>query len=204
MNGNRKEANNFLLDGVDNNHTSDNLTSYQPNLDAIQEVKMITNNASAEFGNFQGGVINVTIKSGTNDFHGTVFEFFRNDVFNANSWARNWSLAPDPETGKAPRSPIRWNEFGGTIGGPIKKDKIFFFGDYQGIRRATPDVGRHDLPSSRPNSATAISRACSPSRTFSSTIQLTTDAAGDPPALRKQSDTGHPEKHCGDEPFQLT
>jgi hypothetical protein len=138
VNGNRKEANNFLLDGVDNNLTSDNLTSYQPNLDAIQEVKMITNNASAEFGNFQGGVINVSIKSGTNDFHGTAFEFFRNNVLNANNWARNWSLAPDPRTGKAPRSAIRWNEFGGTFGGPIIKDKIFFFGDYQGIRRATP------------------------------------------------------------------
>ncbi len=138
VNGNRKESNNFLLDGVDNNHTSDNLTSYQPNLDAIQEVKMITNNASAEFGNFQGGVINVTIKSGTNDFHGTAFEFFRNDKLNANNWARNWSLAPDPKTGKAPRSPIRWNEFGATFGGPIIKDKIFFFGDYQGIRRNTP------------------------------------------------------------------
>ncbi len=138
VNGNRKEANNFLLDGVDNNLTSDNLTSYQPNLDAIQEVKMITNNASAEFGNFQGGVINVSIKSGTNDFHGTAFEFFRNDKLNANNWARNWNLAPDPKTGKAPRSAIRWNEFGGTFGGPIMKDKIFFFGDYQGIRRATP------------------------------------------------------------------
>ena len=138
VNGNRKESNNFLLDGVDNNHTSDNLTSYQPNLDAIQEVKMITNNASAEFGNFQGGVINVTIKSGANDFHGTAFEFLRNDKLNANNWGRNWSLAADPRTGKAPRSPIRWNEFGGTFGGPIKKDKIFFFGDYQGIRRYTP------------------------------------------------------------------
>ncbi|NWG12482.1 MAG: TonB-dependent receptor [Acidobacteria bacterium] len=138
VNGNRKEANNFLLDGVDNNHTSDNLTAYQPNLDAIQEVKMITNNASAEFGNFQGGVINVTIKSGTNEFHGTAFEYFRNDVLNANNWGRNWSLAADPKTGKAPRSPIRWNEFGGTFGGPIIKDKLFFFGDYQGIRRNTP------------------------------------------------------------------
>jgi hypothetical protein len=138
VNGNRKEANNFLLDGIDNNLTSDNLTSYQPNLDAIQEVKMITNNASAEFGNFQGGVINVNLKSGTNEFHGNVFEFFRNDKLNANNWGRNWSLQPDPKTGKAPRSPIRWNEFGGTIGGPIKKDKLFFFGDYQGIRRYTP------------------------------------------------------------------
>jgi len=138
VNGNRKEANNFLLDGVDNNHTSDNLTSYQPNLDAIQEVRMITNNASAEFGNFQGGVINVTIKSGTNEYHGSAFEFFRNDKLNANNWGRNWSLAADPKTGKAPRSPIRWNEFGGTLGGPIKRDKLFFFGDYQGIRRAIP------------------------------------------------------------------
>ncbi|MEK7408024.1 MAG: carboxypeptidase regulatory-like domain-containing protein [Acidobacteriota bacterium] len=138
VNGNRKEANNFLLDGIDNNHTSDNLTAYQPNLDAIQEVKMITNNASAEFGNFQGGVINVSIKSGTNGLHGNVFEFFRNDKLNANNWGRNWSLAPDPRTGKAPRPPIRWNVFGGTIGGPIKRDKLFFFGDYQGIRRNTP------------------------------------------------------------------
>ncbi len=138
VNGNRKEANNFLLDGVDNNHTSDNLVAYQPNLDAIQEVKMITNNASAEFGNFQGGVINVSIKSGSNEYHGTAFEYFRNDKLNANNWGRNWSLAADPKTGKAPRSPIRWNEFGGTFGGPIKKDKLFFFGDYQGIRRNTP------------------------------------------------------------------
>ena len=138
VNGNRKEANNFLLDGVDNNLTTDNLTSYQPNLDAIQEVKTITNNASAEFGNFQGGVINVTMKSGANELHGTVFEFFRNDKLNANNWGRNYQLAADPKTGKAPRSPIRWNEFGGTIGGPIKHDKLFFFGDYQGIRRASP------------------------------------------------------------------
>ncbi len=150
VNGNRKEANNFLLDGIDNNLQSDNLTAYQPNLDAIQEVKMITNNASAEFGNFQGGVVNVTLKSGTNDFHGTVFEFFRNDKLNANNWRRNWVLPADPKTGTAPRSPIRWNEFGGTIGGPLKKDKLFIFGDYQGIRRYTPPaVGtRTQMPES--------------------------------------------------------
>ncbi|MEN6537424.1 MAG: carboxypeptidase regulatory-like domain-containing protein [Bryobacteraceae bacterium] len=130
VNGNRKEANNFLLDGIDNNETANNMTAYQPNLDAIQEVKMITNNASAEFGNFQGGVINVTMKSGTNELHGSAFEFFRNEKLNANSWARNYAGTP--------RSPIRWNEFGGTLGGPVKRDKIFFFGDYQGIRRATP------------------------------------------------------------------
>jgi Carboxypeptidase regulatory-like domain/TonB dependent receptor-like, beta-barrel len=132
VNGNREEGNNFLLDGVDNNQTSDNLSSYQPNLDAIQEFKMITNNASAEFGNFQGGIINVVVKSGTNQFHGNVFEYFRNDKLNANNWARNWTV------GQNFRSPIRWNQFGGTFGGPVKKDKLFFFADYQGLRRATP------------------------------------------------------------------
>jgi hypothetical protein len=132
VNGNREEGNNFLLDGVDNNQTTDNLSSYQPNPDAIAEFNMITNNASAEFGNFQGGIVNVVIKSGTNQFHGNVFEYFRNDKLNANNWARNWTI------GQNFRSPIRWNQFGGTFGGPIKKDKLFFFADYQGLRRATP------------------------------------------------------------------
>jgi hypothetical protein len=116
--------------------------AYQPNLDAIQEVQLISSNASAEFGNFQGGIIHVQIKSGTNRIHGTAFEFFRNDKLNASSWNRNWSLKPpagaDPLSWKAPRTPIRFNEFGGTLGGPIVRDSVFFFGDYQGIRRATP------------------------------------------------------------------
>ena len=130
VNGNREEANNFLLDGVDNNNQNSNMVTYQPNVDAIQEFKVITNNASAEFGNFQGGVINVTIKSGTNALHGSVFEFLRNDRLNANAWARNWQ-----GTRKAA---IRHNVFGGTIGGAVIKDKLFFFTDYQGIRRANP------------------------------------------------------------------
>lgn len=138
VNGNREESNNFLLDGVDNNQVSDNLTAYQPNPDAIEEFKLISNNASAEFGNFQGGIVNVVIKSGTNEIHGTVFEQFRNDKLNANNWGRNWSLAADPSTGKSPRTPLRWNQFGGTVGGPIFKDKLFFFVDYQGLRQATP------------------------------------------------------------------
>ena len=130
VNGNREEANNFLLDGVDNNYTSDNLVSYQPNPDAIEEFKLITNNASAEFGNFQGGIINVVLKSGTNALHGDVFEDFRNDQLNANNWGRNWQGLP--------RAPIRWNQFGATGGGRVIKDKLFFFADYQGLRQATP------------------------------------------------------------------
>ena len=130
VNGNRKEANNFLLDGIDNNQVSDNLTSYQPNLDAISEVKMITNNASAEFGNFQGGIVSVNLKSGTNDFHGSVFHYFKNDKLNANNWARNWQGLGKPFT--------RYNSFGGTVGGPVVRDRLFFFADYMGVRRATP------------------------------------------------------------------
>src|SRR5215471_2981746 len=135
VNGNREEGNNFLLDGVDNNLTSENQTAYQPNPDAIAEFRMITNNASAEFGNFQGGIINVVIKSGTNQFHGTAFEDLRNDKLNANSWANNWKTNPT-----IPRTILRWNQFGGTIGGPIFKDKLFFFADYQGLRKDLPPV----------------------------------------------------------------
>src|SRR6202011_1750521 len=90
VNGNREQANNFLLDGLDNNQVSDNLVGYIPSVDAIQEFNMITNNAPAEFGNFQGGIISATIKSGTNRLQGSLFEFFRNDVLNANRWESNW------------------------------------------------------------------------------------------------------------------
>jgi len=139
VNGNREESNNFLLDGIDNNFTSDNLVSYQPNPDAIEEFKLITNNASAEFGNYQGGIINVVIKSGTNQFHGDAFEYFRNDQLNANTWANNWTTISTPQGLTAtPRPPLRWNQFGGTFGGPVFKDKLFFFADYQGLRQATP------------------------------------------------------------------
>src|SRR5437667_9707146 len=130
VNGHREEANNFLLDGVDNNNQNSNMVTYQPNVDAIQEFKVITNNASAEFGNFQGGVINVTIKSGTNSLHGSIFEFLRNDRFNAAAWAANWHGTP--------KAAIRHNVFGVAVGGAIIKDKLFFFTDYQGIRRANP------------------------------------------------------------------
>ena len=94
INGNREQANDFLLDGMDNNQVSDNLLGYTPAPDAIQEFNLITNNAPAEFGNFEGGVVNATIKSGTNSFHGDVWEFFRNDKLNANSWSNNFSGLP--------------------------------------------------------------------------------------------------------------
>ena len=126
INGNREQSNNFLLDGMDNNQVSDNLLGYTPAPDAIEEFNLITNNASAEFGNFEGGIVSVTIKSGTNSYHGDVWEFFRNDILNANSWSNNFSATP--------RDKLRWNMFGGTVGGPVIKNKLFFFADYQGQR----------------------------------------------------------------------
>ena len=128
INGNREQSDNFLLDGMDNNQVSDNLLGYTPSPDAIQEFNLITSNASAEFGNFQGGIVSATIKSGTNAFHGDVWEYFRNDVLNANSWENNFA---NP---RVSRPPLRWNMFGGTIGGPVVKNKLFFFFDYQGQR----------------------------------------------------------------------
>lgn len=134
INGNREQANNFLLDGMDNNQVSDNLLGYTPAPDAIQEFNLITNNAPAEFGNFEGGIVSATIKSGTNAFHGDVWEFFRNDVLNAHNWADGLS---SPVVDKAK---MRWNMFGATGGGPIIKNRLFFFADYQGQR--------FDIPSS--------------------------------------------------------
>jgi Carboxypeptidase regulatory-like domain len=134
INGNREQANNFMLDGMDNNQVSDNLLGYTPAPDAIQEFNLITNNAPAEFGNFEGGIVNATIKSGTNTFHGDAWEFFRNDVLNANSWSNNL-VSP-----ALPKDKLRWNMFGGTTGGPIIKNRLFFFADFQDQR--------FDIPSS--------------------------------------------------------
>src|SRR5580658_2458144 len=128
-NGARALQNNYLLDGVDNNsNLGDVLTGQayviQPSVDAIEEFKVQTNAYSAEFGRGNGAILNAVIKSGTNSFHGDVYEFFRNDVLDG----RN---AFDIS-----RQPYRQNQFGATLGGPIIKDRTFFFVDYEGLRIA--------------------------------------------------------------------
>ncbi len=133
INGNREQASYYLLDGMENIEFVDNNVAYSPSVDAIQEFNVISQNPSAEFGQFLGGVISVSTKSGTNSFHGDVFEFIRNDKLNANEWANNFQNIARPL--------LRWNEFGATFGGPIKKDKLFFFVDYQGSRYDTPASG---------------------------------------------------------------
>ena len=127
VNGNREQTNNFLLDGVDNNDSIDNRIGYQPNVDALEEVKVITGNGSSEFGNVGGAIVNATLKSGSNAYHGNVFEFIRNDKLDANAYFSNRS-------GVAKRA-LRRNIYGGTFGGPVKKNKIFFFMDYEGTQQ---------------------------------------------------------------------
>ncbi len=123
MSGQRSESVSFLIDGTDNNDFLGNNAVVDPNPDAVGEFKILTNNYGAEFGRTSGGIVNQIIKSGTNKFHGDLFEFFRNEALNA----RNYFL---PE-----RTPFKRNTFGGTLGGPIRRDKTFFFVSYQGVRK---------------------------------------------------------------------
>ena len=125
-NGMRTRDNNFLLDGIDNNELNLNTVIIFPSVDAIEEFKVQTSTYSAEFGRANGGVVNIQIKSGTNAFHGSGFEFLRNDKLDANDLFNN-------KFGRA-KPAFRQNQFGGTFGGPIRHDRTFFFMDYQGWR----------------------------------------------------------------------
>lgn len=135
INGNRFTTNDYVLDGMDNNQMSDNFVGYAPQPDAIQEFNLITQNAPADFGNYMGGIISASIKSGTNSYHGSVFEFFRNDLLNANQWQNKL------QTPYIPRAKMRWNQFGAAVGGPIVRNKLFFFVDYEGERFDIPTSG---------------------------------------------------------------
>jgi hypothetical protein len=124
----RENANDFLIDGIDNNELTAGAISILPSVESIQEFKVLTNNYSAEYGSRGGGTVLVSTKSGTNDFHGSVFEFLRNDAFDAKNYF-------ELEKGK-----FNQNQFGGSLGGPIVRGKTFFFADYQGftIQQAQP------------------------------------------------------------------
>lgn len=141
VNGAREQENNFILDGMDNNQADNNDVGYVPSPEAIQEFNLITGSAPADFGNYLGGVVNVTIKSGTNDFHGLLYEYLRRGGLNANSWANNHACIQNPDKtfncGRdlngnqiAPRPGLHYDNFGFTFGGPLVKNKLFFFSDY--------------------------------------------------------------------------
>src|SRR3954469_6859139 len=142
-NGFRPAQNNYMLDGIDNNSdTVDflNGTNYVvlPPVDAIQEFRVQTTDFSAEYGRSSAAVLNATIKSGTNQFHGAAWEFFRNDKLDAADWFENFHNIKKGE--------LRQNQFGVSGGGPIIKNKIFFFGDYEGLRRVQGTILTGSVP----------------------------------------------------------
>ena len=129
VNGAGFDQNVFTLDGADNNNYFSGVVvasnqAVKPSIDAIQEFKMETHNYGAEFGRGGGAIVQVTTKSGTNDYHGTAFEFLRNDKLDANDFFNSGR----------PQPPFRQNQFGATFGGPLVKDRMFFFGSYEGTR----------------------------------------------------------------------
>lgn len=122
VNGQRETSNSFMVNGGDVEESVENGASIVPTLDSIEEFRLLTNSFNAEYGRFSGAIVNVVTKSGTNSIHGSAYEFLRNEKFDARSYF-------DPERGVFKR-----NQFGGTLGVPVVKDKVFLFGDYQGTR----------------------------------------------------------------------
>ncbi len=140
INGGRPRTNEYLFDGISVLQPEPGQVAFSPVIDAIAEFKVEVNNPPAEFGRFNGGVINLTTKSGTNTFSGSIFHFFRSEVLNA----RNLFA---PATATNPNKPVyRRNQFGGVLGGAIIKDKTFFFGDYQGTRQLIGRVRTSTVP----------------------------------------------------------
>jgi carboxypeptidase family protein/TonB-dependent receptor-like protein len=135
VNGQRPESNNFLIDGADNFDTVDGGLVMRPPIDAIAEFRILTHTANAEFGHSTGSTTNIITRSGSNEFHGTAWDFFRNNVMDAKSF-----FADSVE-------PLRRNQFGGVFGGPVKKDKTFLFLYYEGIRDAQGETTVATVPS---------------------------------------------------------
>src|SRR6266850_6672312 len=131
VNGLRSTFNNFLIDGVDNNSYGTSNQGFsnqvmQPPPDAVGEFKVVTNNESAEYGRAAGATVNVAYRSGTNQIHGDAWEFFRDTALNAETYFK-------PADGSKP--PLRRNQYGGTLGGPLMQNKAFFFADFEGFRQ---------------------------------------------------------------------
>ena len=157
VNGGRGRSNNYSVNGGDGNDLFANLPAIEPSPDSIEEFRVISNSFDAEYGRNSGAVVNVVTKSGTNNIHGSFYEFFRNDVLNAHPFT--FFQAPKPE--------FRQNQFGGTIGGPVKKDKTFFFGAYEGRRIVQGIVSQ---PISVPTSAELNNGDFSAGPTFSGSL----------------------------------
>lgn len=150
VNGQREAGNSFQVNGGSVQHSYENGTAVQPDLDSIQEFRLLTSTFDAEYGRFSGAVVNVVTKSGTNGLHGDIFEFLRNDKLDSRGFFDRNVVNPVTEE-QIPGSALpklERNQFGGTLGGPIKKNRLFFFGDYQGTRQLNGEsTGNITVPS---------------------------------------------------------
>jgi hypothetical protein len=142
-NGERNIQTDILIDGVSTTGAEDGTAGivplYTPSVDAVQEFKVEQNNFAADKGFSGGTIVNVVMRSGTNQLHGSAYEFVRNQIWDANNWFNNAASIKTPA--------LRYNDFGGTIGGPIQKNKTFFFGDYEGLRTRTMSTFSAGVPS---------------------------------------------------------
>jgi Carboxypeptidase regulatory-like domain len=135
INGNRNQANNYTLDGADLNEPQNNLIAYNPAPDALDEVRVISANAPASYGNANGGAVVSILKSGTNSYHGSAYGLLENYNLDANTWANKHTFPI------VPKNPYTQSIFGGTFGGPVLRNKLFFFVDYEGTRRHSGGLG---------------------------------------------------------------
>ena len=139
LNGNRAQANNYTLDGIDLNETFNNLISYNPAPESLQELKVVTANSPADYGNVNGAGVVAILKSGTNQFHGSAFGYVEDYRLDANSYSNKHQ---SQRSQIIPINPFSQDQFGGSIGGPIKRNKLFFFADYLGSRNHVGGTGQ--------------------------------------------------------------
>src|SRR4249920_3351039 len=162
INGGRPRTNEYLFDGISVLQPEPGQVAYYPVVDAIQEFKIESNSPPAEFGRFNGGVVNLTTKSGANAFHGNVFEFFRNENLNA----RNYF-----QTSNAVKPDYRRNQYGGMLGGPLVNDRTFFFVDYQGQRQSIGRTVTSNVPTLAERSGVFRQNIYDPATTVGNTRQ---------------------------------
>jgi hypothetical protein len=146
VNGNRVFNNVFLLDGVDNlsyssSYRGENVQVVQPSVEALQEFRIQTNGSSAEYGRGAGAIVNAAVRSGSNAVRGSIYEFLRNDALDANNFFSNAFGSPKPIRQR--------NQFGAALGGPLVKDKIFWFADYEGFRERAGSPQTRAVPSAQ-------------------------------------------------------
>jgi len=141
FNGNRMQTNNYIFDGTDINEPLQNTIAYNPAPEALGQMRVITGNPDAEYGNVNGGEILVVTKAGTNKFHGSLYAFYENQDGTANTWSNDYN--------NIAKGVFHQNLFGGTIGGPVFRNKLFFFADYEGFRQTSAGTSVISLPSRR-------------------------------------------------------